>query len=62
MEVVLFRGYERNSRCVEGKSSSVEVLIDRLKFTIVSWVSTLPQFHGTPMNLIVHNWREVAIS
>lgn len=35
----------------------VEVMIDRLKFFIASWVSSLPNFRGISIDMIMHRWR-----
>lgn len=29
----------RNTRCFEGKSSSADALVDKIKFSVVEWVS-----------------------
>ena len=50
---------ERNSRCFEDSSTSAEDLAYKLKFTIASLVSILPQFHGISIDVILRNWREV---
>lgn len=36
----------------KGNSPHVESLIHKMKFTVASWVSFHPQFHGLPNNLI----------
>lgn len=38
----------------------VEVMIDRMKFSMASWVSIRPHFWGISIDLIMHGWREVA--
>lgn len=50
---------ERNARCFEGKESSVEELVKKLKQAVASWMLILPHFKGIPLETIVRNWREV---
>lgn len=35
---------ERNARCFEGRSSKEQVLEEKLKFTVASWMKVLPLF------------------
>lgn len=51
---------ERNLCCFEGKCLNIEVLLDKIKFTVASWGSILPQFKGIPINLILLDWKVVA--
>ena len=52
---------ERNAQCFDDNQSSLESLVDRLKFTIAPWVSILPRFRDIPFDFIVRNWRELAL-
>ena len=47
---------ERYSICFDGKSSSMESLLDHIRFETPTWVSTGPHFRGTPTDMIVENW------
>lgn len=51
---------ERNARCFECEKSSVEEVLKNLKQAVASWMSILAQFKGIPLEIIVHNRREVA--
>lgn len=53
--VVLWK--ERNARCFEGVSSSIDSLCEKIKFFVASWVSILPPFQGVPMDFILHKWK-----
>ena len=44
---------ERYSICFDGKSSSMESLLDHIRFETATWVSTGPHFRGTPTDMIV---------
>lgn len=48
-------------RCFEGITSSVDVLVDRVRNSVASW-ATSPLFHGIFMVLILMDWKEVAFS
>lgn len=52
---------ERNSQCFEDSISSAEDLAYRLKFTIALWTLILTQFQGILIDLILRNWKEVAL-
>lgn len=51
---------ERNARCFKGSKSSVEEIVNKMKHTVTSWVSVLPQFQGILLEMICRNWREVS--
>lgn len=53
---------ERNARCFEGKIIIVVILIDHLNIFTASWVFVIPFFHNISIDVIVHNWRDVAFS
>ena len=55
LDVAWFIWKERNSRCFEDFISSTEFLAYRLKITIASWVSILPQFQGIPFDVFLRN-------
>lgn len=40
----------------EGKAANTEVLGDKLKFMVASWMLILPQFHGYLLDQIMNNW------
>lgn len=56
---------ERNVKCFDATSSSVEVVvevvIDRAKFLVASRASVLPLFRGFSLDSILLNWKEVAL-
>lgn len=46
----------------EGKSSPLDVIVDRIRFLVASWVSSLlPDFMGLALDQIVINWKEMAL-
>lgn len=51
----------KNQRLFDNNSSSIEAVNNKIKYSIVSWVSILPQFWSFPSNLIWMNWREVVV-
>lgn len=40
----------------EGKSFPLDVIVDRIRFLVASWVSSLPDFMGLALDQIVINW------
>lgn len=51
---------ERIARCFEGSAMTADALVENLNFTIASWMSTNPHFHGYSIDQIFLNWREIA--
>lgn len=43
-------------------NSREDVLEERVKFCVASWVSVLPEFRGTSINTMLRSWFEVAFS
>lgn len=53
---------EQNMISFEGKSSPLDVIVDRIRFLVASWVSSLlPDFMGLALDQIVINWKEMAL-
>lgn len=44
MNVLWFVLKERNGRCFDGKASSWESLVEKVKFFVTSWVFVLPPY------------------
>lgn len=40
----------------------MDVLIEKVRFVVASWVSVLPLFHDFPLASILRCWKEVAFS
>lgn len=53
---------ECNNRCFEGKVSMKDSIVERIKFAVASWMSTLPCFRGTPLDYFTFKWKEILSS
>lgn len=53
---------ERISRCFEGVSSHVDVVVERVRFSVAPWISIKPSFNGLSLDMTMLNWKEVANS
>lgn len=53
---------ERNRRSFDGKCAPADVVVDRAKAFVASWVSILSAFRGLPLDIISRQWGKVAFS
>lgn len=52
---------ETNSQCVEGTSTFVASLLDKVRYLVASWASSL-FFQDTPAATILRSWQQVAFT
>lgn len=59
LEVIWAIRKARNRRCFDKKFSMTEGIAYTARFSVATWVSTHPLFHGLSMELIQWKWREI---
>lgn len=60
MAVIWSLWRERNASFFHGTTSHLQVLVERAKFFVASWVGDVPQFRDFSMDFILFKWKEVA--
>lgn len=53
---------ERNSRYFEGRLSSLDYLVEKIKIFVATWVSILPSFQDFSIGSILRSWDEIGFS
>lgn len=51
---------ERNGRCFNGIIADADSMAEFLKYTLASWMQSIPHFRGYSLDQLMHNWRAVA--
>lgn len=58
LDVIWTLWKERNARFFEDKLSSLDSLIEKVRFPVVSWLAFFPQFWC--LASIIRNWQEIS--
>lgn len=60
LAIIRAKWKERNAGCFNGTIAKAVSLAELLKYTVASWVQSIPYFHGYSLDQLMHNWRKVA--